>query len=267
MKAIDVHGHFGTLDLGGGGLVTQLKSGDIDVIRRRADAVGVCLTVVSALRAFFPYGGDVLGGNEEARAAAEKHADIRFWAVLDPRIRETYAQVESLLAHPRCRGIKIHPTCHDFPIREYGDDVFAFAADHGTIIMTHTGDANCFPEAFIPFANRYSGVSLILAHMGYSSDGNFSRQVYALKQARAGNVYVDTSSAMSMLGGLVEWAVSQVGSGNLLFGTDTPLYSVASQKARIEYANLDEPARQAILFDNASRLLGEEQMGCEEVQS
>jgi predicted TIM-barrel fold metal-dependent hydrolase len=206
----------------------------------------------------------VLGGNEEACGAAESHTDIRFWAVLDPRIQETYTQVESLLAHPRCRGIKIHPTCHDYSVREYGEAIFEFAASQRTVIITHTGDANCFPDAFIPFANRYPAASLILAHMGYSSDGNFSRQVYALRQAKAGNVFIDTSSAMSMLGRLVEWAVSQVGHERLLFGSDTPLYSVASQKARIEYADFEQQTQQAILFDNAARLLGEEQVICEE---
>ena len=108
MQAIDVHGHFGILDRGDGGLVTQLKSGSVEVVRQRAAAADVRLTVVSALRALIPYGGDVLGGNEEAREAADAHSDIRFWAVLNPRIQKSYTQVEALLAHPRCRGIKIH---------------------------------------------------------------------------------------------------------------------------------------------------------------
>ncbi len=56
---------------------------------------------------------------------------------------------------------------------------------------------------------------------------------------------------------LIEWAVEQVGAERLLFGTDSPLYFTASQKARIECAEMDEAARRAILYDNAARLLGE----------
>jgi predicted TIM-barrel fold metal-dependent hydrolase len=238
-------------------LATQLKSGGIEVVRRRAAAADVHLTVVSALRALIPYGGDVLGGNDEARQAADAHSDIRFWAVLNPRIERSYTQIEALLAHPSCPGIKIHPKDHAYDIRDYGDEVFGFAAGHQVLIIAHTGDPGCFPEDFIPFANSYPDASLILSHLGYSADGALSRQVHALKRAEARNVYLDTSSKVSISSGLIEWAVAEVGEGRLLFGTDTPLNCVACQKARIEYAEISQQAKRAILFENAARLLGE----------
>jgi predicted TIM-barrel fold metal-dependent hydrolase len=260
MKAIDIHGHFGLYDRGAGGLSDQMMSGSIEVIRRRAQAADICLTVVSALHALIPYGGDVLRGNEDARQVAEQYSDIRFWAVLDPRILESYKQVEALLTHPRCKGIKIHPTEHAYEIRDYGDKIFEFAANHQVLIMTHSGCPGSFPEDFIRLANRYPNVSLILAHLGNSVDGNLARQVHALKRSRNGNVYIDTSSASSIHSGLIEWAVSQIGARHLLFGTDTPLYFAACQKARIEYAEIDEEAKRAILFENAAQLLHEERI-------
>ncbi|MCI0559017.1 MAG: amidohydrolase family protein [Nitrososphaera sp.] len=258
MKAIDVHGHFGPYDRGAGGLRDCMLSGSIEVVRRRAHAADICLTVVSATHALMPYGGDVWRGNEDAREVSEQHPDIRFWAVLNPQIRETYKQVESLLTHPRCRGIKIHPFEHTYEIRDYGDEIFEFAASHKALIITHSGCPGSFPEDFIRFTNQYPDVPLIFAHLGNSADGNLSRQVYALKQAKTENVHIDTSSANSIYSGLIEWAVSQVGAQHLLFGTDTPLYFAACQKARIEHAEIDENAKQAILFDNAARLLHEE---------
>jgi predicted TIM-barrel fold metal-dependent hydrolase len=258
MKAIDVHGHFGIYERGAGGLSDRLMSGSIEVVRQRAIAAGICLTVVSAIHAFIPYGGDPLRGNDDAREAAEQHPDIRFWAVLDPRIPETYKQVESLLGHPRCKGIKIHPTEHSCQIEEYGEEIFEFAARHGAILITHSGCKGSFPESFIPFVNRYPSVPVILAHLGNSEDGNVSRQVHALKRAKGGNLYIDTSSARSMNSGLIEWAVSEIGAERLLFGTDTPAHFAASQKARIEYAEIGEEAKQAILFGNAAALLHEE---------
>jgi predicted TIM-barrel fold metal-dependent hydrolase len=257
MKAIDVHGHFGIHDRGAGGLATEMRSGDIDVVRRRAHAVDVHLTIVSALRAMTLYGGDVLPGNEDARAAAEQHGDVLFWAVFDPREHECFVQTASLLEHPRCAGIKIHPVNHRYDIRDRGDEIFGFAAQHDAVMLTHSGCVNSFPEDFIPFANQHPNVRLILGHLGNSADGNFSRQVVALQRAESGNVYVDTSSANSINSGLIEWAVSQVGAERILFGTDTPLYSVAAQKARIEYAEIDTEAKRAILFDNAARLLAD----------
>jgi len=258
MKAINVHGHFGLYDRGAGGLADQMMSGRIEVVRRRAQAADICLTVVSALHAFIPYGGDVFCGNDDACKVAEEYGDIRFWAVLNPRISESYKQVESYLAHPRCKGIKIHPTNHGYEIRDYRDEIFEFAAQHKAILITHSGCQGSFPEDFISFANRYPNVSLILAHLGNSADGNLSRQVYALKRAKNGNVYIDTSSAKSINSGLIEWAVSEVGAERLLFGTDAPSYFSACQKARIEYAEIDDNDKRAILFENASQLLHEE---------
>jgi len=257
MKAIDIHGHFGPYDKGNRGLSDQMMSGNIEVVRRRAQATDICLTVVSAIHAMMPYGGNVLQGNEDACEAAEQYSDIRFWAVLDPKIKETYKQVESLLSHPRCKGIKIHPTEHSYEIRDYGYEIFKFAGNHKAIIITHSGCHGSFPEDFIPFANHYPNVSLILAHLGNSADENVIRQVYALKRAKKNNVYIDTSSAKSINSGLIEWAVSEVGAKRILFGTDAPLYFTASQKARIEYAEIDEEAKQTILFRNAAQLLHE----------
>lgn len=258
MKAIDVHGHIGLYDRGADSLADHLMSADAGLISRRARAAGICLTVVSHIEAIEPYGGSVVRANEAARQAAEEHPDIRFWAVLDPLRRETFGPAESLLAHPRCKGIKVHPVSHRYEIRERGDEIFEFAAAHKALILAHSGCPGSFPEDFMPFANRYPDATLILAHLGNSEDGNISRQVHAMKRVEAGNVYVDTSSARSIQSGLIEWAVSEIGPERILFGTDSPCYFPASQKARIEYAEIDEDAKRAILYGNAARLLGEE---------
>ena len=255
-RAIDVHGHFGRYDRGPAGLIDQMMTGSIETVRERAQAVGVQYTVVSALRALMPYGGDVLRGNDDAREAAERYADVLFWAVVDPRLPETYRQAEDLLTHPRCKGLKFHPVCHFYEIKQQGAALFEFANAHRALVLTHSGDPGSFPEDFIPFTNQYPEVRLILAHLGNDSQGSVTRQVYAVQQARHGNVYIDTSSARSVFSQLIEWAVGQIGVDRLLFGTDTPLYFTANQKARVEYAALDEAAKRAILWDNPAALLG-----------
>lgn len=259
MYAIDVHAHFGDYDVGAGpgALANRLFGGGIDVVRRRAQAAGVRLTVVSGITAFMPYGGNPFRANDDSRAAAEKYDDICFWAVLDPRLKESYRQVEALLPHPRCKGIKIHPQRHFYEIRQYGDEVFSFAAGFRAVVLTHSGDPGSFPEDFISFTDRYPQVRLILAHLGNSSDGAMGRQVSAVQRSQAGNVFIDTSSARSIYSGLIESAVETIGANRLLFGTDTPLYSVACQKARIESAEISLGDKRAILFRNAARLLNE----------
>jgi predicted TIM-barrel fold metal-dependent hydrolase len=257
VQAIDVHGHFGPYDRGMRGLTDRMMTGDIGVVSRRASACDIRLTVVSATRAIIPYRGDAVRGNEDAVAAAEQQDDIRFWVVIDPLRTETYEQADRLLAHPRCKGIKIHPHAHAYEIAEHGRAIFAFAGERDALVLTHSGDPGSYPEDFLPFVDRYPGVNLILAHLGNSDDGGVARHVDAIKAARNGNVYVDTSSARSMFSGLIEWAVEDIGWDRILFGTDTPLYWPAAQKARIETAEICDEAKAAILFRNAAKLLNE----------
>jgi len=258
VQAIDVHGHFGPYDRGTRALTDRMMAGGIEVVSGRARACGIALTVVSAIHALIPYRGDAVRGNEDAVAAAEQQDDIRFWAVIDPLRTETYAQTDRLLAHPRCRGIKLHPHAHAYEILEHGEALFAFAGERNAVVLTHSGDPGSYPEHFLPFIDRHPEVKLILAHLGNSDDGSVARQVDAIKAARHGNVWVDTSSARSMMSGLVEWAVEEIGFDRILFGTDTPLYWAAIQKARIETADIGEDAKAAILYRNAAKLLNEE---------
>lgn len=258
MHAIDVHGHFGPYNRGTRALTDRMMSADIETVSRRALACDIRVTVVSATRAIIPYRGDAVRGNEDAVTAAEQQDDIRFWVVIDPLRTETYEQADRLLAHPRCKGIKIHPHAHAYEIAHHGEAIFAFAGERKAVVLTHSGDPGSYPEDFLPFIDRNPGVNLILAHLGNSDDGGVARQVDAIKAARHGNVYVDTSSARSMFSGLIEWAVEEIGSDRILFGTDTPLYWSASQKARIETADICEEAKAAILFRNAVKLLNEE---------
>ena len=123
--------------------------------------------------------------------------------------------------------------------------------------LTHSGCPGAFPEDYVAFVNRFPEARLILAHLGHDEAGSYERQVRAIQQCRAGNVWVDTSSAMSMHAGLIEWAVSEVGAERLVFGSDPPLYAVASQKARIEFAEIPEPDKRKILWENARALLGD----------
>ncbi|MCO5220358.1 MAG: amidohydrolase family protein [Thermomicrobiales bacterium] len=256
MKAIDAHGHFGPYDRGLGTRVDRFMSANAaDVVQRGLDC-GIEITVVSAIHGLIPYRGNPIRGNNDAAEAVSTNAALRFWTIIDPRVPETYDQSDRLLDHPACCGIKVHPHAHQFEIREHGPAIFAFAAERNAVVLTHSGDIGSYPEDFVPFADRYPNVKLILAHLGNSDDGSVSRQVEAIERARNGNLYVDTSSARSMFAGLIEWAVARIGFDRILFGTDTPLYWAGAQKGRIETAEIGEDAKRAILSENAASLLG-----------
>ena len=96
---------------------------------------------------------------------------------------------------------------------------------------------------------------MILAHIGCSDTSDRTLQVRAIQQSTQGNVYADTSSAMSITPRLIEWAVGEIGAERVLFGTDTPLYATSMQRARIDLADLDDHSKRLILRENAWSLL------------
>jgi predicted TIM-barrel fold metal-dependent hydrolase len=207
------------------------------------------------LNALLPRGqADVYQANQKAACDISRHPELRHWVVLNPLQKGTYIQAESLLRHPLCVGIKIHPEEHGYAIREYGQELFEFAEAYQAVILTHSGEQHSLPSDYVPLVNQYSEVRLILAHLGCGHDGDPTHQIRAIRQAKHRNMYVDTSSAMNITSGLLEWAVEQIGEDRILFGTDSPLYSASAHRARIDHAEITEDQKKRILLHNANEL-------------
>jgi predicted TIM-barrel fold metal-dependent hydrolase len=180
------------------------------------------------------------------------------WVIVNPLQPSTFEQAARMLQQPQCAGIKIHPQRHEYAIRQYGPAVFEFAAKHDAILLTHSGDTNCWPQEFVELADAHANVKLILAHLGNggSATGDVTLQVRAVQASRHGNIFTDTSSVRSVLPGLIEWAVYEAGADRILYGSDTPLYFAPMQRARIDHADIGDGDKRRILCDNAAELFG-----------
>ena len=259
IQAIDVHAHYGTYCREeGSALLNSWVSADAATVVDRASRAGVRLTVVSPLSGLLPRGeADAVAANLEASEIAQQTPGLLQWVIVHPQQPETFDQAAELLSEPHCVGIKIHPEEHQYEIREHGGRLFELAARHDAVVLAHSGDPFSWPQDFIPFADAYQNVRLILAHLGNGGGaaGAPDLQVRAIQNCRHENVFVDTSSARSILPGLVEWAVAEIGSKRILFGTDTPLYSTAMQRTRIDSAEISDEQKADILFRNAEQLL------------
>ena len=239
-------------------------------------------------------GPDAFAANiETAKACVENNGALLQWAVVNPNQPETYAQAAELLAAPggRCCGLKIHPgacyplrsvptiwnckiqlkyswvaagyylvECHCYHIADKGEELFEFARKHKALVMCHSGHSNSHPMDYLPFCDASPEIHIILAHLGNSGDIEGAKDpthhVQAIAASKHGNVHVDTSSAAGIQPHLLEYAVSKVGAEKILFGTDTPLYFAAMQRARVDSAELPDEAKRLILRGNAERLLG-----------
>lgn len=258
LSAVDVHGHYGAYrQLDKSELVNRMMTGDAAEVVRRAAAVDIGLTIVSPLSALLPRcQANAAVGNEEAAQIVARTPGLKQYVVIDPLRPETYGQADEMLKQPQCVGIKLHPEEHGYPIRDHAARLFEFAAERRAIVLTHSSEQNSLCEDFVPWADRFPEVRLILAHIGCGWDGDITHQVRAIQKGRCGNLYADTSSARSIMPNLIEWAVKEVGPERVLFGTDTPLYSTAMQRARINHADLSDTDKRRILRDNAVNLFG-----------
>lgn len=259
LPAIDVHGHYGQyVQPHTTALKRRFMSGDPATVLARAKAANIHYTVVSPLLGLMPRGqADAVAGNEEARRVVEQTDGLLQWVVLNPLQPATFQQVREILRQPKCMGIKIHPEEHCYKIAEHGHVIFELAAELRAVILTHSGEPNSLPADFVPLVDDFPEATLILGHLGNSGAAakTLELQVRAIQASRHGNMYVDTSSGQSLLPGLIEWAVGEVGAERILFGTDTPLYFAPSQRARIDYADLTVEQKRMILYDNARRIL------------
>ena len=255
IQAIDVHGHYGRYDRGGGALVNEFMSGDAAVIVGRAQRANIRLTLVSPLEAILPRGqGDVVAGNRNAARIVAETPGLAQYVVIDPRCPESYRQADEMLQRPKCAGIKIHPEEHRYPINEFGAEIFDFAARHRVVVLSHSSEQNSLASDLVEWADRFPEMKLILAHIGCGWDGDYTHQVRGVQQSRQGNVYADTSSARSITPRLIEWAVREIGSDRILFGTDTPLHLTGMQRLRIDQAELTDAEKKQVLHENAERV-------------
>jgi len=258
VHAIDVHAHYGVYTRGDGTISDQWSTADAQTVVERARAARTRLTVVSPLSGLLPRreADAALGNDEAARVVAETDSLLQ-WVIVNPLQPRTYEQAVDMLAAPKCVGIKLHPEEHGYAIRDHGEALFEFAAQQQAVVLTHSGDPNSLPCDFVPFADAHPGVPLILAHLGNGggASGDATLQVRAIQQGRHENLYVDTSSARSILPGLIEWAVAEIGADRILYGTDSPLYFAPMQRARIDHASISDEDKRLILFENAERIL------------
>lgn len=256
LPAIDAHAHYGVYDSGSNAtLADKLMSGTAAEVARRARMVDIRWTVVSPLMAMMPRGhGNAFAGNLEAAEVVAQTPGMLQYVVIDPRDNRTFAQANELLQQPKCVGIKIHPEEHCYPIKEYGYRIFEFAAARRAVVLTHSSESRSLAADFVPFADAFPEVRLILAHIGCGCDGDLTHQVRAIQQSKQGNMFADTSSASSITPGLIEWSAQEIGAERVLFGTDTPLYYAPMQRARIDYAELSDADKLSILYNNAWKL-------------
>ncbi len=247
---IDCHGHLGPFHgifMPEAPLEKMISGMDRDNIER------IILSPHSALS------GDTREGNREMLAAVEAYPGrIYGYCTINPNFTEDIErEIDSYLGRPGVVGIKIHPGMHGYAADgENYRPVWERANSEKWIVLSHTwgSDGGCGADDMRRVAERYPDVRLVLGHSCY---GAWQKAIRLA--ADCTNVYLELTAAYHVYG-LIEWMCRSAGSTKVLFGTDYPWFDPMVAAGCVVFAHIDAAEMRNILYNNAKRLIDEQQI-------
>lgn len=193
--------------------------------------------------------------NDEVLRAIRKFPDRTFGFVyLNPKyVDESLAELERCVANGPMVGVKLWVArrCHEPEL----DPIIRRAAELKAVIFQHTwfkvsgneaGEST--PDDLVQLAKRFPDVPLICGHTG----GDWERGIRAIAAQK--NLYADLAGS-DPVAGFTEMAVRELGAERIIYGSDAPGRSFASQLAKVYGAGLTDQQQQLILCDNLKMLM------------
>lgn len=193
--------------------------------------------------------------NDEVIQAISHWHDRAFgFAYLNPEYEEeSLAELDRCVQQGRMVGIKLWVAvrCHDRRL----DRIVRRAVELKLPIYQHTwlktngnlpGEST--PDDLAELAARHPDANFICGHTG----GNWELGIRSIRPLK--NVWIDLGGG-DPADGWVDLAVRELGAERILYGSDAPGRSFASQLGKVQNANLTDKQRQMILGGNLRQLL------------
>jgi predicted TIM-barrel fold metal-dependent hydrolase len=224
---------------------------------RYADRMGVARLVLSMGTSFLqePTPEQFRQQNDDVvQALSHWHHRAFGLAYINPHfLPESLAEIERLVANGPMIGIKLWVArrCSDSSL----DAIVTRCAELKALIFQHTwikttgnlaGEST--PLDLAELARRHPRIPMILGHCG----GTWELGIRAVRDLP--NVSVETAG-FDPTAGMVEMAVKELGAERILYGSDAPGRSFASQIAKVAGANVTEPEKDLIYSRNLQRML------------
>lgn len=222
-----------------------------------ADRIGIdrlCLCLGTS-RDPRPAPGDFRRDNDMVRAALERYPDRYLgFAYLNPcYLRESLDEIERCIADGPFVGIKLWVAlqCSEpnlDPICERAAELGAPILQHTWLKITGNLPYESTPWDVAEIARRHPDVNFILGHSG----GNWEMG-YRIVQDLP-NIYAEVAGGDPELG-QTEMGVAMLGADRIVYGSDAPGRSFASQIAKVRGADISDGDRAKILGGNMQRML------------
>lgn len=203
-----------------------------------------------------PTADDLRRQNDEVLQALAHWHDraYGFCYVSGEHVDASLREIERCIAEGPMVGIKLWVArrCSDPAL----DPIIARASELNALVFQHTWfkqdgtqlEGESTPLDLAELARRHPAAMLVCGHTG----GLWEAGIRAVRELP--NVFVDLAGS-DPTWGLVEMAVRELGPERVLYGSDAPGRSFASQLGKVLGAQISPQARQMILGENLRRLL------------
>ncbi len=246
----DLHCHLAGLS----GRTPEERTGQLLVFANRMDIERICLSMGMSW-SYDPAPDDLRQQNDAVlRAVAAFPGRVFGFVYLNPNhVQASLAELERCVEHGPMVGVKLWVARHcNTPEL---DPLIARARELKVPIYQHTylkaggnlpGEST--PTELAELARRHPDVPFFCGHAG----SDWEVGIRAVRDCP--NVYLDLSGS-DPTAGLTEMAVRELGAERVIFGSDAPGRSFASQLGKVLGAAISGRARSQVLGDNLKRLL------------
>jgi predicted TIM-barrel fold metal-dependent hydrolase len=227
----------------------------IDALLRIADGMGITRLVLMAVGPHEATPAEMRRTNDDYLRALERgHPRTLGYVFLNPAHLEVSLQeIERCVRDGPMVGFKLHVAKRcDAPEH---DAILKRAAELGAPVYQHTwlNNVGNLPGESTPadaaaLASRHPGASLVCGHAG----GKWELGVRAVRAVKHLSLEV---AGFDPQAGAVEMAVRELGAERVIYGSDVPGRSFASQLAKVLGAEISDEAKRLVVGGNLKRLL------------
>src|SRR5829696_2541671 len=193
--------------------------------------------------------------NDEVLAAIRRYPDRAFGFVyVNPKhLHESLDEINRCIADGPMVGVKLWVAMHANdpqldPLVERATELKAVVFQHTWIKVSGNLAGESTPMDLVALAKRHPTAKLICGHTG----GDWEQGIRAVRAQP--NISVDLGGG-DPVAGITEMAVRELGPDRVLYGSDAPGRSFASQLAKVHGADIANETTNLILATNLKRLL------------
>lgn len=177
---------------------------------------------------------------------------------IHPESTDALSELERLKA-AGIKGIKLHPDYQNFFVDEARMfPIYRKIADLGLITVFHAGvdigypkPVHCTPQRLFKILDLFGEAPVVAAHFG-----GYMLWEEGLQVLCGTKIYLDTAFSYGKIPPQIAKAVIEAHDPNrILLGSDMPWSTAANEERLIRSLQLDTVVTDAILFNNAKRLL------------